>query len=59
MKVPAMIDAKVNNSLKGSVLDLIQKDYQFIAGEKIQYMFASDVEELVKKCYRNPWKLDI
>ena len=30
MKVPAMIETKVTSSLKGSVLDLIQKDYQFI-----------------------------
>lgn len=59
MKVPAMIEAKVTNSLKGSVLDLIRKDYQFIAGDKIQDMFASDVVDLVNKCYLDPWKLDV
>lgn len=59
MKVPAMIETKVTNSLKGSVLDLIQKDYQFIAGDKIQHMFASDLVNLVNKCYRDPWKLDV
>lgn len=59
MTVPPMIDAKVTNSLKGSVLDLIQRDYQFIAGDKIQEMFASDVVNLVNKCYRDPWKLDV
>jgi predicted transcriptional regulator len=59
LKVPAMIETKVSNSLKGSVLDLIQKDYQFIAGDKIQHMFASDVVDLVNKCYRDPWKLDV
>jgi hypothetical protein len=59
MNVPAMIDAKVANSLKGVLIDLIQRDYQFIAGDKIQEMFASDVVDLVEKCYRDPWKLDV
>lgn len=59
MKVPAMIETKVTNSLKGSVLNLIQRDYQFIAGDKIQQMFASEVVDLVNKCYKDPWKLDV
>ncbi len=59
MSVPAMIEAKVTNSLKGSILDMIQRDYQFIAGEKIQDMFAEDLVGLVKKCYRDPWKMDV
>ena len=49
MKVPSMIETKVTRSLKGSVLYLIQKDYQFIACEKIQDMFATDVVDLVNK----------
>lgn len=59
MKVPSMIETKVTNSLKGSVLDLIQKDYQFIAGDKIQEMFANDLVEVVRKSYREPWKLEV
>lgn len=59
MSVPAMIDAKVTNSLKGSIMDLIRRDYQFIAGDKIQEMFAEDLVGLVKKCYREPWKMDV
>lgn len=59
MKVPSMIETKVTNSLKGSVLDLIQKDYQFIAGDKIQEMFANDLVEVVNKSYRDPWKLEV
>lgn len=59
MKVPSMIEAKVTNSLKGSVLDLIQKDYQFIAGDKIQEMFVNDLVEVVRKSYREPWKLEV
>lgn len=59
MKVPSMIETKVTSSLKGSVLDLIQKDYQFIAGEKIQDMFAADLVDLVNNCYKDPWKLDV
>ena len=54
MKVPSMIETKVTSSLKGSVLDLIQKDYQFIAGEKIQDMFAADLVDLVNNCYKDP-----
>lgn len=45
MKVPAIIRVKVTSSLKGSILNLIQRDYQFIAGEKIQHMFAGEVVE--------------
>ncbi|MDI9394505.1 MAG: hypothetical protein QM426_03395 [Euryarchaeota archaeon] len=45
MKVPSMIETKLTSSLKCSVLDLIQKDYQFIAGDKIQEMFANDLAE--------------
>jgi hypothetical protein len=59
MKVPSMIETKVTSSLKGSVLDLIQKDYQFIAGDKIQEMFADDLVEVVRKSYREPWKLEV
>ena len=59
MNVPAMIEAKVANSLKGVLIDLIQREYQFIAGDKIQEMFANDVVHLVKSCYREPWKLDV
>jgi Protein of unknown function (DUF1670) len=59
VKVPSMIKTKVTNSLKGSVLDLIQRDYQFIAGGKIQKMFANDLLEAVNKSYRDPWKLEV
>jgi predicted transcriptional regulator len=59
MNVPTMIETKVTNSLKGSILSLIQRDYQFIAGDKIQQMFASEVVDLVDKCYKDPWKLDV
>ena len=59
MKVPSMIETKVTSSLKGSVLDLIRKEYQFIAGEKIQDMFAADLVDLVNNCYKDPWKLDV
>ncbi len=58
-RVPPTIQSKVTNSLKGSLLDLIQRDYQFIAGEKIQEMFASDVINLIDSCYKDPWKMDV
>jgi len=59
MKVPPMIEAKVTNSLQGSILNLIRRDYQFITGEKIQNLFVSDLVDLVEKCYREPWQLDV
>lgn len=59
MSVPSMIESKVTGSLKGSILDLIQRDYQFIAGEKIQDMFAEDLVGLVRKCIREPWRMDV
>jgi len=59
VKVPSMIETKVNNSLKGSILELIQRDYQFIAGDKIQEMFANDLLEVINKSYRDPWKLEV
>ena len=45
--------------MKGVLVDHIQRDYQFIAGDKIQEMFASDAVDLVEKYYRDPWKLDV
>ena len=59
MKVPAMIENKVVNSLHGSILNLLDSEYQFIVGEKIQNMFASDIVELVQRCYKESWKLDV
>jgi len=59
VKVPSMIETKVKDSLKGSILDLIQRDYQFIAGDKIQEMFANDLLEVVNKSYRDAWKLEV
>ena len=57
-KVPSMIESKVANSLKGSLLNLTQR-LQFIAGDRIQEMFADDVLNLVNRCYIDPWKIDI
>ena len=59
MNVPMMIENKVTNSLHGSILDLLNREYQFIVGDKVQDMFARDMVELVKQCYRDPWKLDV
>ena len=59
MNVPMMIENKLTNSLHGSVLNLLNRDYQFIVGEKIQDMFASDIVDLVNTCYKEPWKLDV
>ena len=59
MNVPMMMENKVTNSLHGSILDLLNREYQFIVGDKVQDMFARDMVELVKQCYRDPWKLDV
>ena len=59
MNVPSMIENKVRNSLHGSILNLLNTDYKFIIGEKVQEMFATDVVELIQTCYRDSWKLDV
>jgi len=49
MNVPMMIENKVANSLHGSILDLLSREYQFIVGDKFQDMFPCDMVELVKQ----------
>ncbi len=59
MNVSSMVDRKVNHSLHQRVKNLVERDYQFIAGERVQNMFADDLVKLVDDCYKEPWKLDV
>ena len=59
MSVPVMIENKVQRSVKGAIIALLKREYQFIAGEKIQEMFASDIVELIRQSYRDPWKMEV
>jgi hypothetical protein len=59
MNVPVMIENKVQRSIKGAIIALLKKEYQFIAGEKIQEMFASDIVGLIRQSYRDPWKMEV
>lgn len=59
MNVPNMIEKKVNSSLNESILHLIREDFQFIAGEKIQRMFANEVVNIVEKSRKNDSQLDV
>ncbi|MEW5807105.1 MAG: DUF1670 domain-containing protein [Acidobacteriota bacterium] len=59
MRVPPMIENKVNHSIKGAIIDLLKKEYQFIAGEKIQEMFAQDILKVMDRCWKDPWRMEV
>ncbi|EHQ34540.1 DUF1670 domain-containing protein [Methanoplanus limicola] len=52
MKVDKMTRTKVESSLKTSIVNLIDKDYTMINGDKIKQMFAEDVVNLVREEFR-------
>lgn len=59
MNVPRMIERKVKNALQDQIKKLVEQDYQFIAGERIQDMLADDIVQLVNQCYKQSWQLDV
>lgn len=59
MNVPNMINRKVNNALQDQIKKLVEQEYQFIAGERVQDMFAADIVDLVNHCYKQSWQLDV
>ena len=56
MNVPNMINRKVNNALQDQIKKLVEQEYQFIAGERVQDMFAADIVDLVNHCYKQSWQ---
>lgn len=59
MDVPEMIKVKLEESLEKQVVDLIQRDYSMVAGEKVRNMFAQDLVKLVQNVYREPNTLEV
>ncbi|MEW5937369.1 MAG: DUF1670 domain-containing protein [Candidatus Thermoplasmatota archaeon] len=59
MDVPEMIKVKLEESLEKQVVDLIQRDYSMVAGEKVRNMFAQDIVKLVQNVYREPNMLEV
>jgi hypothetical protein len=57
--VPNTIQEKVTRGLHDSVVDLLKSDFDFVSGERIQNMFADEIEKLVHKCYKDPWKMEV
>lgn len=57
MNVPASLERKVSDGLHSQLVTLLQEQYNFITGPKIQDMFARDVVELVEKNFRDPFTI--
>lgn len=54
----------MNNSSSGKGIEsaikhLINEEYAFIGGEKIQEMFANDMVRLFREYSRDPWNLEV
>ena len=54
MKVPPTIRAKLERSLEHQIIQLIDKDYSMVAGDKVRNMFAEDIVAKVWEIYREP-----
>ena len=59
MKVPRMIMSKLDNTLERLIVQLIDKDYSILAGNKVRDMFARDVVQLVHQVFREPNTLEV
>ena len=59
MKVPETIRAKLESSLEQQIIQLIDRDYSMVAGDKVRNMFAEDIVAKVRKLYREPNLLEV
>lgn len=59
MGVSNMMREKLENTIHKRVVDLIQRDYSIIAGDRIQNMFASDIVKIVDSTLKEPWRLGV
>lgn len=59
MNVPEMIKVKLEESLAKQIVDLVERDYSMVAGEKVRNMFAKDIVKLVQDVYREPNMLEV
>ena len=59
MKVPQTIRAKLESSLEHQIIQLIDRDYSMVAGDKVRNMFAEDIVAKVREIYREPNLLEV
>lgn len=52
MNVSEMLRVKVESSLETSIVNLIDRDYSVIAGDKLKMMFAQDIVKIVREEFR-------
>lgn len=52
MNVSEMLRTKVEASLETSIINLIDRDYSMISGDKVREMFARDIVNLVREEFR-------
>lgn len=53
--VPTILQRKVSDGLHYQILDLLQTQYNFIVGKKVQDMFARDLVNLAEQNYKDPF----
>lgn len=56
-QVPMLITRKVSDGLHQQIITLLQTQYNFITGQKVQDMFASDLVKLVDQNYKDPFTI--
>jgi hypothetical protein len=56
-QVPEMIQRKVSDGLHQQIISLLQTQYNFIIGSKVQDMFARDLVNLVDQNYKDPFSI--
>lgn len=58
-QIPEMIQRKVSDGLHQQIITLLQTQYNFITGTKVQDMFARDLVSLVDQNYKDPFTITI
>ena len=56
-QVPTIIQRKVSDGLHHQIITLLQTQYNFITGAKVQDMFARDLVDLVEQNYKDPFTI--
>ena len=58
-KISDMMRVKLEASLETSIVQLIEREYHSIGGNKVRTMFAKDIVELVSNEYRSLESLEV
>jgi len=57
LNYPTMLSRKVSDGLHSQIIDLLESQYNFIVGKKVQDMFAKDLVKLVDSNYLDPFMI--